>query len=97
MTEESLNVEAKISSDSTDLIEPLLQKVAPDCTITRIGSDLHLKGTIKGNDPKEENRSILSRLRKVEKKTRIRAKYRTGDGTTYSFFDYVLKKTEKEK
>jgi hypothetical protein len=34
-------------------------------------------------------------LRRVEKRTRLRAEWASDDGTTLRFFDYVLKKTTK--
>ena len=50
---------------------------------------------MEGDDVKELNRSLLSALRRAEKKTRLRAEWTTEDGTSYRFFDYVLKKTSK--
>jgi hypothetical protein len=35
-------------------------------------------------------------LRKVEKRTTLRAEWTSDDGTTERYFDYVLKKTIKE-
>ncbi len=48
-----------------------------------------------GESAKELNRALLSSLRKVEKKTRIRAEWTSQEGTTERYFDYVLKKTSK--
>jgi hypothetical protein len=42
------------------------------------------------------NRTFLSALRKVEKRTTLRAEWTSGDGSiSERFFDYVLKKTIK--
>jgi len=38
---------------------------------------------------------LLSALRRVEKKTTIRAEWTSADNTTEKYFDYVLKKTIK--
>jgi len=38
---------------------------------------------------------FLSALRKVVKRTTLRAEWTSGDGTGERFFDYVLKKTIK--
>lgn len=46
---------------------------------------------IEGSSAKELNRSFLSALRRVEKKTTLRAEW-TRNNTTEKFFDYVLKK-----
>jgi hypothetical protein len=44
---------------------------------------------------KELNRMLLSALRKVEKRTTLRAEWVSADGTSERFFDYALKKTIK--
>jgi len=44
---------------------------------------------------RELNRTFLSALRRVEKRTPLRAKWTSDDGTIERFFDYVLKKTGK--
>jgi len=41
------------------------------------------------------NRTFLSALRKVAKKTTLRAEWTSNDGTSERFFDYALKKTIK--
>ena len=52
---------------------------------------------MEGDSAKELNRSLLSALRKAEKKTRLRAEWTSDNGTTQKFFDYVLKKTTKTR
>lgn len=52
--------------------------------------------TLRGESAKELNRSLLSSLRKVEKRTTLRAEW-SAAGTTERYFDYVLKKTVKSK
>ena len=48
---------------------------------------------MEGSSAKELNHSLLSALRKAEKKATLRAEWRTPDGnTTQRFFGYVLKK-----
>jgi hypothetical protein len=49
---------------------------------------------MEGASAKELNRTLLSALRQVEKRTTLRAEWTSGD-TTKRFFDYVLKKTIK--
>ncbi len=50
---------------------------------------------MEGGSAKELNRSFLSALRRVEKKTRLRAEWTSEDGTVQKYFDYVLKRTVK--
>jgi hypothetical protein len=45
-----------------------------------------------GADAKDVNRRLLSALRRVEKKTRLRAEW-TAHGYVHRFFDYVPKST----
>jgi hypothetical protein len=49
---------------------------------------------MKGTSAKELNRTLLSALRKLEKRTTLRADWTSGD-TTERFFDYVSKKRVK--
>jgi len=48
----------------------------------------------RGRSGRALNRTFLSALRKVEKRTTLRAVWTSGDRTE-RFFDYVLKKTIK--
>jgi len=50
---------------------------------------------VEGESAKDLNRELLSALRRVERKTILRAEWTARDGTVYSFFDYVLKKESK--
>ena len=50
---------------------------------------------MEGTAAKEVNRTLLSALRRVEKRTRLRAEWTSDDGTTFRFFDYVLKRTSE--
>ena len=48
-----------------------------------------------GESAKDLNRQLLSALRRVEKKTRLRAEWKAKDGTVSRFFDYVLKEESR--
>jgi hypothetical protein len=50
---------------------------------------------MEGGNARELNRMSLSALRRVEKRTTLRAEWTSGDGTSERFFDHVLKKTIK--
>jgi hypothetical protein len=47
---------------------------------------------MEGADARDVNRRLLSALRRVEKRTRLRAEW-TGGGSIDRFFDYVPKST----
>lgn len=50
---------------------------------------------MEGESAKDLNRQLLSALRRVERKTRLRAEWKAQDGTVSGFFDYVLKKESR--
>jgi VWFA-related protein len=58
-----------------------------------VGDEFIVEAEMEGRSAKELNRSLLSALRRVEKKTRLRAEWTSKKNTTERFFDYVLKKT----
>jgi len=86
---------ARVSSSSPQAIRPVLEKFIPKGSVKKEGDEFVIETEMQGNDAKELNRSLLSALRKVEKKTRLRAEWSSDDGITLRFFDYVLKKTSK--
>jgi hypothetical protein len=86
-------LKARISSDNINAIKPALKVHLPKARIKPEGRDLLIEAELEGNDVKESNRMLLSALRKAEKRTRLRSEWTSEDGTTYYFFDYVLKRT----
>lgn len=69
----------------------------PDGQIREHGSEFEIEASMEGSSSvKDLNRTILSALRRVEKRTRIRAEWTDGDGNVSRFFDYVLKSTGKK-
>ncbi len=88
-------LKARISSDRPMAIRPVLKGFAANATVREEGDELVFEAELEGNDAKELNRSLLSALRKAEKKTRLRSEWTSADGTVYGFFDYVLKRTKK--
>jgi hypothetical protein len=59
------------------------------------GGEFVVEAEMDGVSAKELNRSLLTALRREERKTRLRAEWSSDDGTKLRFFDYVLKKTTK--
>lgn len=84
-----------MSSESPEKVMPVLKEIVKNGIVTTEGRDISVEAEMEGEDVKDLNRIILSSLRRVEKKTRLRAVWTASDGTRYRFFDYVLKKTEK--
>jgi hypothetical protein len=87
---------ARVSSNSPDAIGKAMGGILPKGSFHREGNDFVAKADMEGDDPKELNRALLSSLRRVEKRTRLRSEWTSDDGTTYRFFDYVLKKASRQ-
>ncbi len=86
------SLKASVSSDNPDaILTALVEKVGEE-HVKQEGTNFIVETTFVGSDPKDLNRELLSSLRRVEKKTRLRTEWVDEDGTIYSFFDYVLKK-----
>jgi hypothetical protein len=81
----------KVSSDSRAAIEPVLKGLA-NGAVTETPDGFDVDGWQEGTDPRELNRQLLSALRRVERRTRLRSEW-TMDDVTYRFFDYALKGT----
>ena len=95
MFEKSFALSARISSDNPSAIKPVLDRVIGGAgTIKPTGDGFDIKATLKGESARDLNRMLLSEMRRVEKKTRIRAEW-TFENTTERFFDYVPKGTRK--
>lgn len=84
---------ARVSSANPASVRAVLEELLPEGSLSELEGELLLDAELEGATAKDLNRALLSALRKVEKKTRLRAQWTTADGTTQSFFDYVLKKT----
>ena len=95
MGETRYTLSARVSSDAPKTDGPVLETLLPAASIIRKGAEFLVAGEVRGTDAKELNRTLLSALRRAEKKTRLRAEWTSEGGTTYRFFDYVLKKTTR--
>jgi hypothetical protein len=81
---------AKVSSDNPQVIKKTLREFIPDGSIKRANQGFLIEATLQGESARDLNRELLSALRHVERKTRLRAEWTSG-GTTERFFDYVSK------
>ena len=86
-------LKARVSSSNPPAIQPALEGLVTHGSVTKVGGEFIIEAEMEGTSSKELNRSILSALRRVEKKTRLRAEWTSDNNTTERFFDYVLKKT----
>jgi hypothetical protein len=85
-------VHAKVSSENPPAVRPVLRRLFPDAVLTLTGDpkEVVLRGEAEGVNARDLNRALLTELRRVEKRTRLRAEW-TSEGTTEKFFDYVAK------
>jgi hypothetical protein len=86
---------ARVSSASPRSVKPVLQRAMAEGSLKEANGEFVVEAELEGESAKDLNRALLSALRRVEKKTRLRAEWTSDDGTTQRFFDYVLKKTTK--
>ena len=95
MVSKHFRLVARVSSSNPKAIKPILERTVTEGSLKEAKGDFIVEGEMMGDSAKELNRSLLSALRSVEKKTRLRAEWTSDDGTTQRFFDYVLKKTTR--
>ncbi|HUB06800.1 MAG TPA: hypothetical protein VMB50_07360 [Myxococcales bacterium] len=86
---------ATVSSNSPKAVEPALREfVGNEGTIEPTDDGFEIVAELEGPSAKDLNRRLLSALRRLEKKTRLRSEWTSGD-VTEKFFDYVPKGTKK--
>jgi hypothetical protein len=90
-------VVARVSSSNLKAVEPVLKQLIKTGSVKEAKGEFIVEAELEGDSPKELNRSLLSALRRAEKRTRLRAEWTSDNGTTQKFFDYVLKKTTKTR
>jgi hypothetical protein len=89
MSSQWFELVAEVSSDDPAALEPLLRELVGG-EITATADGFHVVAVLTGESPRELNRALLSALRRVERRTRLRATWTAG-GVTEHFFDYAQK------
>jgi hypothetical protein len=89
----NFKLKARINRSDGETIRHALDQLAAIGSVTKEGDEFVVEAEMEGASAKELNRTFLSALRKVEKRTTLRAEWTSVDGTSERFFDYVLKKT----
>jgi hypothetical protein len=88
----NFKLKARINRSDEDTIQQALDQLAAKSSVWKEGDEFLVEAQMKGASAKELNRTLLSALRKVEKRTTLRAEWISGNATE-RYFDYVLKKT----
>jgi len=91
MTATRYHLSARISSAAPDRVRAPLEAWLAGRGTVRPGADgWEVEADLEGPSARELNRALLSELRRVEKRTRLRAEWRAA-GWVERFFDYVPK------
>ncbi len=92
MAKKRYSVVARVSTDNPAAVRPALERllVPGSVTATQDGGEFLVRVELEGDSARDLNRDLLSSLRRVERKTRLRAEY-TANGDVEKFFDYVSK------
>ena len=85
-------LKARVSSKNESAIRPVLKSLIGKGTVKEEGGEFIVESEMEGPSAKDLNRTLLSALRRIEKRTTLRAEWTSGK-TTVRYFDYVLKKT----
>lgn len=85
---------ARISTDNRQTIKRILEELFSKRSITSTDEGFLVKATMYGESARELNRTLLSTLRGIERKTRLRSAWKS-EGSTEKFFDYVPKGSQK--
>lgn len=95
MANKRFKLVARVSSSSPGAVEPVLRQLVPGGSVREADGEFLVEAEMRGATAKDLNRSLLSALRRAEKRTRLRAQWTSEGGVTESFFDYVLKRATR--
>lgn len=92
MTKKRFSLIATVSTESPEAVRTALERLVGGGSVMQAGdNEFRIEAELEGENAKELNRSLLSQLRRIERKTRLRAEWTSGE-TTERFFDYMFKK-----
>ena len=90
MAKKTFQLTARVSTENPKAIKPILDEVLPKGSFTKTDEGFIIKTKMVGESARELNKTLLSALRRVEKKTRLRSEWASGQSVE-RFFDYVPK------
>jgi hypothetical protein len=97
MAKKRFRLSARVSSDNPSVIRPLLERmIGSAAKIKETPDGFEIEANFEGESAKDLNRSLLSEMRRAEKRTRLRAEWHSGK-VVEKFFDYVPKGSYQEK
>jgi predicted RNA binding protein with dsRBD fold (UPF0201 family) len=84
------DLDGDVRSASPQEVLAALRDLFPDATIETTETGLRVRVQLEGESARDLNRAVLSALRRVERRTTLRAEW-SGGRTVERFFDYVPK------
>ena len=88
-------LKAQVSSNNPKSVLQVVKRfVGGKGEVVFNGELIEVNAELEGESAKDLNRSLLSEMRKIEKKTRLRAEW-TSNNITEKFFDYVSKSVKE--
>ena len=97
MAHKKFRLRGYVSSNNLPAIKPALERIIADKgTVRQTDQEFEVEAELEGENAQSLNRMLLSELRRVEKRTRIRSEWTSGD-TRERFFDYVPKGIHQAK
>ena len=91
MPQKDFMLSAKVSSDNLSAVKPALERfIGNKGTVKETAQGFEVEAELHGESAVALNRTLLSEMRRTEKRTRLRAEW-TSEGKTEKFFDYVPK------
>jgi hypothetical protein len=81
---------ALISTQNPKVIKLALKQLIPKASVETTDEGFLVKAKMRGDTAKDLNRNLLSALRRIHRKTVLRAEWKS-EGKTERFFDYVPK------
>lgn len=85
------HISAYVSSEDPDGVRAVLERII-EGRVELAGGELRVEGEMSGDDARAMNKNLLTALRRVERRTRLRAEWSDGR-VVHKFFDYVPKGT----
>jgi hypothetical protein len=90
MTMKTYTLMAWVNTKNPRAIDRALKELASKGSIIAADKGFFVKAKLRGEGARELNRTLLSALRRVGRKTTVRTEWTSG-ATTERFFDYVPK------
>ena len=81
---------ARIRTTEYAALQAVLTQLIPQGTITATEDGLRAEGEMEGTSARDLNRTLLSAMRRIDRRATLRAEW-TADGMTERFFDYTAR------